>query len=766
MSFIASSTPKGIKSYASAANFPVSSYDGDAAIAADTNTLYIYDTTGPGWVAVATPGAAIAIDGLTGDVTATGPGVVPATVALVGGSSAANVHAAELLANAATDANTASTIVKRDASGNFSAGTITASVTGHSSLDLPLAGGTMSGAIGLINGTLGAPSLKSNVTAGTGVSFSGSGASSQINFGINGPSQADLSVISGGIQINRSGTDYVQLTADDTGVGPALVVSPSAGSGVIRINTSGSSSNRLKMVNAGNTWTMLNRGTSDGNQAGMLQFLDTTGPSLTLTQNEDVVTGPSILYPNSFTVQPGADIIGLTGSTTANASTTIVGSGTKFTTDLGIGDRISLSSASSTYASIIAIASDTSLTVDSALGNGSSQTIIRKRAIASFRDSSQVQQVLIRDTGAMSFPTLTASRALTLDASKNVAVSATTATELGYVNGVTSAIQTQLNAKQASGNYITALTGDVTASGPGSVAATIANLAVTNAKIANSTIDLTAKVTGVLPVANGGTNSSTALNSNRMIISSGGKIVETGAMTAGSVLFADSNGLPAQDNSNFFWDGTNHRLGIRTSGAGIYPLQVLAGTEIATINMAGNASTNSATYSMGFWISQTQTGTNCTNIYGVNSAPNIAPASGTTTSFSGIVSTPSSLGTTTNTVSNVFGMQIGLNNSNPNSTWTTCFDLYIAAKVATGPIGTAYGIYQNNSDLNYFGGAITTNSTMTFSGLKSGTNTIESTGAGTALLGTNSPAVTNTSPYRWLKITLSDASVCYIPCWK
>lgn len=58
------------------------------------------------------------------------------------------------------------------------------------------------------------------------------------------------------------------------------------------------------------------------------------------------------------------------------------------------------------------------------------------------------------------------------------------------------------NAKQAAGSYLTALTGDVTASGPGSAAATIANFAVTNAKIANGTIDLAAKVTGQLPVVN------------------------------------------------------------------------------------------------------------------------------------------------------------------------------------------------------------------------------------------------------------------------
>ena len=64
------------------------------------------------------------ITALTGDVTATGPGSSAATVALVGGSTAALVHSAELLANAAVSTNTASTLVKRDASGGFSAGVV------------------------------------------------------------------------------------------------------------------------------------------------------------------------------------------------------------------------------------------------------------------------------------------------------------------------------------------------------------------------------------------------------------------------------------------------------------------------------------------------------------------------------------------------------------------------------------------------------------------------------------------------------------------
>jgi hypothetical protein len=73
-------------------------------------------------------GAAKGVVMLTGDLggTATSP-----TVANVGGQPAANVAAGSVLANAATNANTASAIVRRDASGNFSAGTITANVTGN-----------------------------------------------------------------------------------------------------------------------------------------------------------------------------------------------------------------------------------------------------------------------------------------------------------------------------------------------------------------------------------------------------------------------------------------------------------------------------------------------------------------------------------------------------------------------------------------------------------------------------------------------------------
>lgn len=61
-------------------------------------------------------------------------------------------------------------------------------------------------------------------------------------------------------------------------------------------------------------------------------------------------------------------------------------------------------------------------------------------------------------TGTITTP-VTASRALVTGASSELAASATTATELGYVNGVTSAIQTQLDAKVA--KTLTTTTGDM-----------------------------------------------------------------------------------------------------------------------------------------------------------------------------------------------------------------------------------------------------------------------------------------------------------------
>ncbi|WP_413292766.1 hypothetical protein ACLSU7_15220 [Bdellovibrio sp. HCB185ZH] len=121
-------------------------------------------------------------------------------------------------------------------------------------------------------------------------------------------------------------------------------------------------------------------------------------------------------------------------------------------------------------------------------------------------------------------------------------------------------------AKQAAGNYVTALTGDVTASGPGSAAATIAANAVTSSKIADGTIvgadmDFT------------GTNAGTA---NLVIKDSSGKFANFGCSTAGHVATWSVSGwscaapsplLPSlADGKMWVGDGSNAATAVTMSG--------------------------------------------------------------------------------------------------------------------------------------------------------------------------------------------------------
>lgn len=79
-----------------------------------------------------------------------------------------------------------------------------------------------------------------------------------------------------------------------------------------------------------------------------------------------------------FTAGPASRAIA--GTTTANNATTINGSGTAFQDELRLRDKIALSSAPSVFATVTNVNSQTQLTVSTALGNGTTQTILRKRA--------------------------------------------------------------------------------------------------------------------------------------------------------------------------------------------------------------------------------------------------------------------------------------------------------------------------------------------------------------------------------------------------
>jgi hypothetical protein len=102
-------------------------------------------------------------------------------------------------------------------------------------------------------------------------------------------------------------------------------------------------------------------------------------------------------------------------------------------------------------------------------------------------------RILANDsTGKMSEnAAITPDRAVASDANGQLVASTTTATELGYVSGVTSSIQTQINSITGAG--ITSLTGDVTATGPGAAAATLATVNVSPGSTTLSSITTNGK---------------------------------------------------------------------------------------------------------------------------------------------------------------------------------------------------------------------------------------------------------------------------------
>lgn len=157
-------------------------------------------------------------------------------------------------------------------------------------------------------------------------------------------------------------------------------------------------------------------------------------------------------------------------------------------------------------------------------------------------------------TGAPAIPTfrsLVVADLPTAIPADNIGGGAVSNTEFSYLDGVTSAIQGQIDGKQPIDADLTALAGLATT---GILVRTGSGTAVTRTIGSGTNITVTngdgvagapsVAFSGTLPIANGGTNSAIALSNNRVIQSSAGAIIEAAAITASRALISDSNGIP------------------------------------------------------------------------------------------------------------------------------------------------------------------------------------------------------------------------------
>lgn len=108
----------------------------------------------------------------------------------------------------------------------------------------------------------------------------------------------------------------------------------------------------------------------------------------------------------------------------------------------------------------------------------------------------------------------------------------------GLINGIPETIDLTIV-----GNVLNADNFKITSSG---VAASKPLKTDADKKLTAGDIVLTSEVSGILPVANGGTNSGTALNNNRIMKTVGGAIIEHDAITADRALISNANGIPVQ----------------------------------------------------------------------------------------------------------------------------------------------------------------------------------------------------------------------------
>jgi len=160
----------------------------------------------------------------------------------------------------------------------------------------------------------------------------------------------------------------------------------------------------------------------------------------------------------------------------------------------------------------------------------------------------------------------------------------------------------QLSAARGGTGFGTYAVGDILYANTTTTLAKLADVATGNALISGGVgiapswgkVGLTTHVSGTLGVGNGGTGTSTTL-------------------TTGSVIFAGASGIYSQDNTNFFWDDTNNRLGIGTATPAC-SADVVGGIQTSRTGVTSPAATDGNIFSGTYTPTQVSTNTNVSSV--------------------------------------------------------------------------------------------------------------------------------------------------------
>jgi HAMP domain-containing protein len=256
---------------------------------------------------------------LAGDVTGTQGATVVSTV---GGSTAVNVNAATILANAATSANTANAIVRRDASGNFDAGLITGDLSGNATTATTstnfsgaLAGdvtGTQAatvvsqvGGVTAANVASGANLANAATAANTAGTIVRRDASGNFTAGtITGTLSGNATNVSGIVAVPNGGTGASSLTDHGvllgSGTNPVSVTGTGSAGQVLQSGGAGADpgySNAAYPGAAGDPGSIIVSDGTNFTSAGLSTSADYLGANVTMTNAGPFYTGPSVSLP-------------------------------------------------------------------------------------------------------------------------------------------------------------------------------------------------------------------------------------------------------------------------------------------------------------------------------------------------------------------------------------------------------------------------------------------------------------------------------------